>query len=436
MVLELLGVIMIKEFIKEARDMPHFTDQDRPKKVKEIYRALKREHPSMPAEMKARIAARQGRHGKQHQGPPYKGPLTKKGSKMSLERRENLPSKSFAVPKSKAKKIGVSSEIKGESKGKYPIPDKAHARNALSRVSAFGSPSEKALVRAKVHSKFPDIGKEKKSMLKEALQKRASDLRNDIVNRAMACGEGLEKTASEQYFHDLRKPDQDVEMLGQKFCKLAHGIERDPWELALEVADNFPAYAVLSKTASDPKARELANFYLDWSEEMEKTAFLGKAWQMGKAGLKAIGGKAKGLTSAGKMNRAITGQTQHTVGGAMRRAGKQYDATKALGGGSFSRGQAVRQAEKAERAAAKAAPTTATHPQAAAGAQPSREEILKSYTAKPTTGAPTTGAAPKPGINWGHAALGGAALGATGGGGLYAYNKLKGQPQPAAAYGY
>ena len=62
---------------KVAKDMPHFTDQDRPAKVKEIYRALKREHPSMPAEMKARIAARQGKKGKQHQGPPYKGPLTK-----------------------------------------------------------------------------------------------------------------------------------------------------------------------------------------------------------------------------------------------------------------------------------------------------------------------------------------------------------------------
>lgn len=53
-----------------------FTKQDRPEKVKDIYRALKRDHPNMPAEMKARIAARQGKPGKQKQGPPYKGPLT------------------------------------------------------------------------------------------------------------------------------------------------------------------------------------------------------------------------------------------------------------------------------------------------------------------------------------------------------------------------
>ena len=63
--------------LKTARDMPSFTKQDRPKKVKDIYKALKREHPGMPAEMKARIAARQGKPGKQKQGPPYKGPLAK-----------------------------------------------------------------------------------------------------------------------------------------------------------------------------------------------------------------------------------------------------------------------------------------------------------------------------------------------------------------------
>ena len=42
--------------IKEGRDLPPFTRQHRPKKVKEIYKALKREHPDMPAEQKARIA--------------------------------------------------------------------------------------------------------------------------------------------------------------------------------------------------------------------------------------------------------------------------------------------------------------------------------------------------------------------------------------------
>jgi len=173
--------------------MPDFLDQNRPESVKKIFAALKRDHPDMPAEMKARIAARQGKPGKQKQGPPYKGKIV----------------------------------------SKY----KAAAMNSL--------------------------------------KKRASDLRNDIVNRAVHCGEGFEKTAAEEYFHGLRKTETDAEMLGPKFCKFAHGVGKDPWDLALEIADNFPAYAVLSKTASDPRARELAEFYLDWVDEMEKTAVFG-----------------------------------------------------------------------------------------------------------------------------------------------------------------
>lgn len=102
--------------------------------------------------------------------------LIKQGYVMSQGKRESLPSKSFAVPERKAKKIGVAGEIKGEAKGKYPIPDKAHARNALARVSQFGTPAEKTLVQSKVKAKFPDIGEKtaglwatKKSMTKTAV---------------------------------------------------------------------------------------------------------------------------------------------------------------------------------------------------------------------------------------------------------------------------
>lgn len=68
-------------------------------------------------------------------------------SKLSYSQRESLPKKDFAVP---SKREG--------GKGGYPIPDASHARNALARVSQFGSSEEKAEVRAKVHSKFPGIG--------------------------------------------------------------------------------------------------------------------------------------------------------------------------------------------------------------------------------------------------------------------------------------
>jgi hypothetical protein len=49
---------------------------------------------------------------------------------------------------------------------RYPIEDKSHARNALSRVSENGTPAEKAPVRAKVHRKFPAIGKSGGATLK------------------------------------------------------------------------------------------------------------------------------------------------------------------------------------------------------------------------------------------------------------------------------
>lgn len=65
-------------------------------------------------------------------------------AKLTAKARKKIPAKDFAL-----------------GKGHYPIEDKAHARNALSRVSQFGSPSEKARVRAAVHRKYPGIGKKK-----------------------------------------------------------------------------------------------------------------------------------------------------------------------------------------------------------------------------------------------------------------------------------
>jgi len=65
-------------------------------------------------------------------------------AKLTSKTRDALPKSDFAGP--------------GRS---YPIEDKAHARNALARVSQFGTAALKDQVRAKVHQKFPDIGGEK-----------------------------------------------------------------------------------------------------------------------------------------------------------------------------------------------------------------------------------------------------------------------------------
>jgi hypothetical protein len=70
-------------------------------------------------------------------------------SLLKAKQRNALPSKDFAGPDRS-----------------YPIPDKSHARNALARASQFASAGEKEKIDAKVHSKFPSIGKGKSSMMK------------------------------------------------------------------------------------------------------------------------------------------------------------------------------------------------------------------------------------------------------------------------------
>ena len=69
---------------------------------------------------------------------------------LSTKQRKKLPKGEFALP-------GKGEGPQGKGAGSYTIPDKAHARNALARVSQHGSPAEKKAVRSKVAKKFPDI---------------------------------------------------------------------------------------------------------------------------------------------------------------------------------------------------------------------------------------------------------------------------------------
>ena len=61
---------------------------------------------------------------------------------LNAKTRNALPDEDFAVPGKRA----------------YPVNNISHARNALSRVSANGTPEEKEMVQRKVSSKFPSIG--------------------------------------------------------------------------------------------------------------------------------------------------------------------------------------------------------------------------------------------------------------------------------------
>lgn len=70
-------------------------------------------------------------------------------AKLTAAGRKRLSSSSFALPGRR-----------------YPIPDRSHARNALARVSEYGTPSQKAKVRAAVRRKYPGIGVAKRGKRK------------------------------------------------------------------------------------------------------------------------------------------------------------------------------------------------------------------------------------------------------------------------------
>lgn len=68
-------------------------------------------------------------------------------AKLTTKRRKALATSAFAIPEKRA----------------YPIHDRSHAANALSRVSQFGTPEEKTRVRAAVARKYPGMGKPRKA---------------------------------------------------------------------------------------------------------------------------------------------------------------------------------------------------------------------------------------------------------------------------------
>ena len=61
-------------------------------------------------------------------------------ARLTAKRRKRLKASSFALPGKR-----------------YPIHDKGHARNALSRVAQYGSAAQKARVRRAVARKYPSI---------------------------------------------------------------------------------------------------------------------------------------------------------------------------------------------------------------------------------------------------------------------------------------
>lgn len=84
-------------------------------------------------------------------------------ARLTYQRRKRLPRSEFAIPE------------RAPRAGSYPIPDRAHARNALARVSAYGTPQEKRRVRKAVARRFPEVlGRETIRALARARARRRS----------------------------------------------------------------------------------------------------------------------------------------------------------------------------------------------------------------------------------------------------------------------
>lgn len=63
-------------------------------------------------------------------------------TKLTYRERQKLPTRAFAID---------------HIERRYPIHDLPHARNALARVSAFGTAKEKAIVRKAVYRRYPGL---------------------------------------------------------------------------------------------------------------------------------------------------------------------------------------------------------------------------------------------------------------------------------------
>jgi hypothetical protein len=68
-------------------------------------------------------------------------------ARLKAKQRAALPSSAFAVPE------------KAPGPGSYPVTDRRHAVQAL-RLKGHASPKDQKRIEAKVHSKFPDVGKD------------------------------------------------------------------------------------------------------------------------------------------------------------------------------------------------------------------------------------------------------------------------------------
>jgi hypothetical protein len=398
---------------KQAGDMPHFLDQDRPAKVKEIYGALKRDHPDMPAEMKARIAARKGKKSPESRKPPetggpeYKAPITPWHEKQAFI---NLGTLSGAMEAGEGRRFGgavagsgggllggalgggagvVGGGLLGAGIGALTrSPQAAH-------LGAIGGG-----VGGSLYGQWKGGRMAAKHFFPKGVRVASQHEKQASLNLALGQlwnkGPGqFSKHAAAGYFtYRINKNERDQGALGRSFCKLAHHIHKEPWDLAKEVVRSYRGMEYLAKTASNPDQRELAQFYIAWADGIIKKAGIWDTMVRGTraagAGAKALGQKlvpesvkaTRAIEAAGTAGAKMPGASKG-VGEAMRQSWGQTGALQQMGGGSLARGEGIRNVMREESAAKmlarKPAPTAVPGGGAGAVSAAEPKPSLKDY---------------------------------------------------------
>jgi len=182
--------------------------------------------------------------------------IQKMAAVLKAKNRAHISQKNFAIP--------GRAETADEKKksGNYPIHDIEHARAALRLVGMHGSDEEKAQVRAKVHAKYPSLGKTASEFV-GGMQKIAAIAEegfSDEDDRAILHGAAgvIKKLAEEcRKRKYLRTREDAVKRMKGKIIKTA-GLGK----VAAEVTSRL-------KAAKDPELEEIRMIVKNASERID-----------------------------------------------------------------------------------------------------------------------------------------------------------------------
>jgi len=177
-------------------------------------------------------------------------------AKLTTEARKKLDSDVFALPDRR-----------------YPIPDEAHARNALARVSQHGTTDEIAKVKAKVRNKFPGIDVDGTHPSDETLSlpdPSDNDSQEDFVGRFMG---------DDYAQDDFPEQKQRLAVAYQKW-RDKRGIEPKKMMICLGLTEGQGYRADASDIAGLPTEIMGQPVEYWWKDVLQPGTYMKKGWPM------------------------------------------------------------------------------------------------------------------------------------------------------------